>query len=791
MLSLISRYFNWLQKDNPVGDVTLYPELSDTNETTAPGVYIVGDLTGLPLLKLATNKAVELIERFPKVDDLEAASPNFESLSAKDKDDEGRTVENYDLVIIGAGPAGIAAAIEAKKQGYTYIVLEATERLFGTIEDFPKGKPMFYEPPDLEEISELTMQGDTKEDLLEHLNTITKKHDLNIRFQQKVDDISNISGQENKVDTKDYSYLAKRMILSIGKTGNHRHLGIPGEDMDHVYYKLYDPGEFKGKDILVVGGGDSALEGAQLLAQAGNKVALSYRGKEFTRPKEGNVNKVKEMEKAGQMELVFESNLKEIREKDVDIDIAGKVEKRNFDVIFLMLGTELPYAFLEKAGIKIENTFTKMTWWWVAFVFSFANIVYFGKLSSNVDYNSGLSGIISSVFAGDLATIIPKLFAWLSVAVLLISGVVCVFDVIINAKRYFKNNWAIIKNTYFLIAMTVFLIAFSGNKYFDYNLGGKDPYFWYSLLYTVTIGFFGFRRIMVWNKKYVTYQTITVFLIQAIPLFLIPNFILPWMNDAGMLSPWVIENVFLGGEWWRFVGFILAWPLFIWNVLTDEPSTFWLVVSLIQTFVIIPFIVIKWGKGAYCSWICSCGAMAETLGDEYRTLMWHGPKAKKWDNLGQVILFSIFGVTIVHMLGWHPSLSDTLAGIDETLVKGYQMIVDTFLAGSIGIGMYFFFSGRVWCRFACPLAALMHVYNKYQRWGILADKKKCISCGLCTKYCHMGIDVMSYAQRGKTVDDVECVNCSACVHICPTEVLRFGEYRKGMLEILKGANKLD
>ena len=130
------------------------------------------------------------------------------------------------------------------------------------------------------------------------------------------------------------------------------------------------------------------------------------------------------------------------------------------------------------------------------------------------------------------------------------------------------------------------------------------------------------------------------------------------------------------------------------------------------------------------------------------------------------------------MLGWIPSLAGTLKGINNMLVGGYKIIVDTFLAGTLGFGLYFFYSGRFWCRFACPLAALMHIYNKFSNWHILADKKKCISCGLCTKECHMGIDVMSYANKGKPVDDVECVNCSACINVCPTGVLSFGRYKK-------------
>jgi polyferredoxin len=105
----------------------------------------------------------------------------------------------------------------------------------------------------------------------------------------------------------------------------------------------------------------------------------------------------------------------------------------------------------------------------------------------------------------------------------------------------------------------------------------------------------------------------------------------------------------------------------------------------------------------------------------------------------------------------------------------YAWLVDVVLAGMIGYGVYFWLSGRFWCRFFCPLAALMHIYHRFSRFRILADKKKCISCNVCTSVCHQGIDVMSFAQQGKPMEDPECVRCSACVQSCPTGVLEFGQ----------------
>jgi polyferredoxin len=119
-----------------------------------------------------------------------------------------------------------------------------------------------------------------------------------------------------------------------------------------------------------------------------------------------------------------------------------------------------------------------------------------------------------------------------------------------------------------------------------------------------------------------------------------------------------------------------------------------------------------------------------------------------------------------------------LTGISNELLYskafGYKWVVDVVLAGVVGYGVYFWYSGRVWCRFMCPLAALMHIYARFTRFRILADKKKCISCNICTSVCHQGIDVMNFANKGLAMRDPECVRCSACVHSCPTGVLQFG-----------------
>jgi ferredoxin len=346
---------------------------------------------------------------------------------------------------------------------------------------------------------------------------------------------------------------------------------------------------------------------------------------------------------------------------------------------------------------------------------------------------------------------------------------------------------------------------FSAHKLFPFNIGnvgsgalGKalseavgSPGFYYSLAYCVAIVLFGWKRIQRRKTPYVTRQTLSLMAFQVIPLFLLPYIVLPWMGNAGVFDHGALktvgDNLFPEPSWWRAFGLVLAWPLFVWNFFNWKPLSWWLVIGGVQTFVLIPWMVRRWGKGAYCGWICSCGALAETMGDAHRQKMPHGPVWNRLNMVGQAILaicFALFAMRIVTWTWPQSSFAQSVAKVYDAAfyshsVYDYYHVVDMFLAGIVGVGMYFWFSGRVWCRFACPLAALMHIYARFTRFRIFADKKKCISCNVCTSVCHQGIDVMSFANKGLPMQDPECVRCSACVQACPTGTLSFGRYGRG------------
>jgi polyferredoxin len=149
--------------------------------------------------------------------------------------------------------------------------------------------------------------------------------------------------------------------------------------------------------------------------------------------------------------------------------------------------------------------------------------------------------------------------------------------------------------------------------------------------------------------------------------------------------------------------------------------------------------------------------------------------------VGQAALLFAFAILGLRIAGWALGEESWATHWYQKLFEGipflsYGWSVDIFMAGILGVGLYFWFSGRVWCRFACPLAALMHIYPRFSRYRIFPDKHKCISCNVCTSVCHQGIDVMNFANKGLPMEDPECVRCSACVQQCPTGVLQFGRY---------------
>ncbi|MEK7316793.1 MAG: NAD(P)-binding domain-containing protein, partial [Candidatus Eisenbacteria bacterium] len=635
-----------------------------------------------------------------------------------------------DLVIIGGGVAGMAAAIQAKARGLRFIVLETSEP-FATIANFPKGKPIYTYPKAMTPAGALQVAATVKEPLLEELCAQVESAKIEVR-SGRAERIER-AGEILLIHMTDGDPLrARRVVVAIGRSGDFRRLNVPGEELEKVSNRLHDPADFAGRDVLVVGGGDSALETAIALGRSGARVTLAHRGREFARPKPENV------EQAGHAAtILLETRVKEIHGERVDlIDAAGRETSIPNDNVFTMIGREAPLGFFRRSGIRIKGEMRPASWAGMGLFVLFCTWLYNWKSGGSAsawwerrhwfpfnlpDHLAAVGGGIAAA-AADPATLLGTL-----------------------------------------------------------AVSASGPSFWYTLAYSLVVVIFGIRRIRRRRTPYVTAQTLTLMAIQVVPLFLLPEVILPLLGRHGLLPGGIADALFPsvtyghGREYWRAYGLILAWPLNVYNVFTHEPLGWWLAISVVQTLVLIPFGIYFFGKGVYCGWICSCGALAETLGDTHREKMPHGPGWNRLNLAGQGILGIAVILLILRVVGWLlPEGNAIDAVFDPWLKTSYKWIVDVALAGVVGYGLYFWFSGRVWCRFFCPLAALMHVFARFSRFAIVAEKKKCISCNVCTSVCHQGIDVMSFANKGAPMNDPECVRCSACVQSCPTGVLTFG-----------------
>ena len=760
MASLWHRYTHWLHTRWPAGTVEKLPACDGHGRTNMPGVRIVGDLTGIPLLKFSSDTGARAVR------EIVAELGNPQSAI--------RDPQFPDLAIVGAGVAGVSAAIEAKKAGLSFVIYEGTQ-IFSTVANFPKAKPIYTYPTEMVLDGGLQFHADVKEALLDEMEAQRAAAGIEVTTAR----IERLGREGDAIvlhHADGTATRARRVIVAIGRSGNFRKLGATGEDLGKVYNRLHDPKEFAGKNALVVGGGDTALETAIALGACGAHVTLSYRKKEFSRPKPENIEKLQALEKnadapvqierptservstsltsamqratpTGSVKLLLGSTVERITPDTATLrDADGKDVRLPNDVVFTMLGREAPLDFFRRSGIAIRGEWTPGTWAGFLAFFVFCTFVYLWKGGTALKATFERKGWFPFNVPG-----------WLH-------------DLGGGIAAQAADPGTVLGT----LAITL-----------------TEPGFYYSLAYTGIIIIFGIRRIRRRRTPYVTAQTLTLMTVQTLPLFLLPYFLLPFAGHNGWFDHgfgrafadalFPLAGYAHGREYWRAFGFILAWPLFFWNLCTDQPLWWWLGISCVQTFVIIPLIVWRWGKGAYCGWICSCGALAETLGDTQREKMPHGPAWNRLNMVGQVALALISLVFVFRVLSWlgvpfaHDLYSGLLSGWSLAGIQlNYYHIVDIGLAGIVGVAAYFWFSGRVWCRFACPLAALMHIYARFSRYRIFAEKKKCISCNVCTSVCHQGIDVMNFANKGMPMEDPQCVRCSACVQQCPTGVLSFG-----------------
>ncbi|NEW84064.1 MAG: NAD(P)-binding domain-containing protein [Mariniphaga sp.] len=332
----------------PVEAISLYigtekrgvdlPHVNPNFETNVPGIFIAGELGGMGLIKNAVSQGREAVENIAKSIKRDAQA-------------------SYDLIVVGSGPAGISATLAAKELNLRVLTLEQ-DTLGGTVFTFPRAKIVMTSSMDLPLYGKVNFKETSKSQLLELWNTVLEKNSIVIQENSKVESIKR-EGDAYRVDTLNGgSYTTKSVLLAIGRRGTPRKLNVPGEDTEKVAYRLLEPELIKNKKIVVVGGGDSAIESALLLADQ-NKVTISYRSNAFNRIKPKNAENINAAVKSGLIDLKLNSNIVSIEPESISYTENDPKEmlKMTNDLIYIFAGGELPTQFLRKIGIEITTKY--------------------------------------------------------------------------------------------------------------------------------------------------------------------------------------------------------------------------------------------------------------------------------------------------------------------------------------------------------------------------------------------------------------------------------------------------
>jgi thioredoxin reductase (NADPH) len=330
----------------PVGAITMVmaspgmaadmPQLTPEYETTVGNMFIVGELGGLALIKNAVNQGRDCVD----------------TIAARMKE-KSKIAGVFDLIVIGAGPGGISASLRAIEHKLNYLTIERDE-VGGTVAKYPRQKLVMTSPVEFPMYGKFKKLQLSKENLLAFWDMILNRADFNVTTGEKVEDVKKGEDGIFTIVSATNQYRAHAVILALGKSGEPRKLGVKGEDLPKVMYRLIEADHYINKKILVIGGGDSAIEAAMGLAnQSGNQVTLSYRSERFSRIKERNAKRIEDCMKSGKVKVLFNSNALEFKPESVIIDVAGSKQEIPNDFVWIFAGGTPPNAFLKKIGVGL------------------------------------------------------------------------------------------------------------------------------------------------------------------------------------------------------------------------------------------------------------------------------------------------------------------------------------------------------------------------------------------------------------------------------------------------------
>ncbi len=315
------------------------PHVNQNFETNVPGIYIAGELGGMGLIKNSVEQGKQAVENI------------LQSMPGRNG------TGDFDLIIVGAGPTGISASLTARKHHLNFLTLDQ-DTLGGTVYSFPRSKIVMTAPMDLPLYGKIKLFETSKNELIELWNNVLHKNNITITENCKVEAIEKRGSHFLITTLLGKQYSANTVLLAIGRRGTPRKLNVPGENLEKVAYRLLEPEYLDHKQIVVVGGGDSAIESALLLAPQ-NKVLLSYRSESFNRLKPKNSEKIREAIASGSIDVRFSSNLLSIHEKFIELEnkATETIEEIENDLVYIFAGGELPTQFLQKTGIEITKRF--------------------------------------------------------------------------------------------------------------------------------------------------------------------------------------------------------------------------------------------------------------------------------------------------------------------------------------------------------------------------------------------------------------------------------------------------
>ena len=767
----------------------IVPIIDGRYESSVKGIYVIGDVTGFPLVKVAANQGREVIERMD-----EAKVVSADSGVSREEAEPG-----LDLIIVGGGPAGISAGIEAAKRGWKYVILERS-RVASTVRSFPPGKKVYAEPRSMKNISALDVEQDLDKDaFLELMQQSIAQHDLKIKEDTDVARVRKVDDRLFEVDVKGgKSFVARNVLIAVGRQGQPRLLDVPGADnATKVTYRFHTVEDYQNKNVIVVGGGNSAIEAALMLRHT-NNVTLSYRGDNFYRAKEENRELITRAMQNGELHVLFESNVKEIRDTEVLLESRGETKAIPNDNVVIQIGSLPPIDFLHDMGLELDGVWTKKRFAWAGIglflgVFIYFIAKHFVLLPDRAGQGRWLVPLLTwldhpEMHVGHLRNILRPIsdaITWLlPIPWLIVAGLCSINWSLRNKNR--PPLFRIPGAAWFLgTGLLLYYVNCAAPSVFtiDPKLAGTGPYYlpgfswlfavvpeyfaglsgFYYLLYFAGIAGFGLYWAWKINHPLLWRRNLIIIATQWSLWWGIPTFLVVFMG-ANPWTPLISRS-------------INAWPLKI-DAFNVDPSVvrpgdpeWWYTVAVVGvvwavvlTFIVIPLFTIKFGK-IYCSYICSCGALAETVGNSFRHRGPKGDTPRRLEKYGFVFVALAVVATVASLLGFDGPLSY------------YNYWVGTFLAGAAAIGLYPFLGQRIWCRMWCPLAFWMNFWGRWSQFKIVPEKGKCIDCNMCNQYCQMGIDIKSRALQGLpvTLADTPCVGCAECVMRCPMEILHLGE----------------